>query len=170
MQWGNEADLQLFKILLKTHEVKVDYKVLAEAMGNGITPKAITHRIGRIRTLPGPGDDGDTTPTSTPKAKGTPKKITPKKTPTPRGAAKAAKAAASDSSPTKAATRGKGKKRGAAALAENGDETEEQAETVNQDDDESSQGSATKKAKVEEKLGDSNADSEENVSNYEAEI
>lgn len=41
---------------------------------------------------------------------------------------------------------------------------------MNQDDDEGSQGSATKKAKVEEKLGDSAADSEENVSNYEAEI
>ncbi|KAK3170004.1 hypothetical protein OEA41_009389 [Lepraria neglecta] len=51
MQWGPEVDAKLFMYVLKIHNVKLDYQALALAMGNDVTPKAITHRIARLRQV-----------------------------------------------------------------------------------------------------------------------
>ncbi|KAI5813027.1 hypothetical protein BZA77DRAFT_346528 [Pyronema omphalodes] len=49
MQWNDQADARLFANVLKLHVVKLDYAQLAKAMGNGVTPKAISHRIAKIK-------------------------------------------------------------------------------------------------------------------------
>ncbi|KAF8245757.1 hypothetical protein K440DRAFT_662536 [Wilcoxina mikolae CBS 423.85] len=49
MQWNDQADARLFANVLKLHVVKLDYLALAKAMGNGVTPKAISHRIAKIK-------------------------------------------------------------------------------------------------------------------------
>ncbi|KAA8894510.1 hypothetical protein FN846DRAFT_922921 [Sphaerosporella brunnea] len=49
MQWNDQADARLFANVLKLHVVKLDYPALAKAMGNGVTPKAISHRISKIK-------------------------------------------------------------------------------------------------------------------------
>ncbi|PUU78834.1 hypothetical protein B9Z19DRAFT_1125975 [Tuber borchii] len=41
--------LQLFANVLKHHVVKLDYQRLAQAMGDNVTPKAISHRIAKIK-------------------------------------------------------------------------------------------------------------------------
>ncbi|RVX71683.1 hypothetical protein B0A52_03867 [Exophiala mesophila] len=51
MTWDENADARLFAGLLTTHDIAVDYKKLAAFMGNGCTPKAITHRISKIRSI-----------------------------------------------------------------------------------------------------------------------
>ncbi|MCJ1462304.1 hypothetical protein MMC07_000904 [Pseudocyphellaria aurata] len=153
MQWGNEADVQLFKILLKTHDVKIDYKVLAEGMGNGITPKAITHRIGKIRSLPAEDGEGNPSPIITPK----PVTSKPEKKP-PRARAKAA----ATGSPTKGKERAKGKKRSAATIENSGDETYCEARGIqeNQDGEESP---TKKKVKLGEKFFSSQETDEGNA-------
>ncbi|KAI5787238.1 hypothetical protein EDC01DRAFT_779675 [Geopyxis carbonaria] len=49
MQWNDQADARLFSNVLRIHVVKLDYHALAKAMGNGVTPKAISHRISKIK-------------------------------------------------------------------------------------------------------------------------
>ncbi|CAD6575514.1 MAG: hypothetical protein ASARMPREDX12_002333 [Alectoria sarmentosa] len=51
MQWGHDADAKLFMHVLKIHNVKLDFPALAMAMGNDVTPKAITHRIAKLRSM-----------------------------------------------------------------------------------------------------------------------
>ncbi|KAL9128746.1 MAG: hypothetical protein Q9217_002625 [Psora testacea] len=52
--------------VLKIHKVKLDYQALATAMGNDVTPKAITHRIAKLRSMaeeqvsPHPGQEPGT--------------------------------------------------------------------------------------------------------------
>lgn len=118
-----------------------------------ITPKAITHRIGKIRSLPTSTSDGET-PSTPAKPKASPKK--------PR-APRATKAGAS-APKAKATGGGKGKKRGAATLA---DSDYEEGEKAAPDDD--STGSAAKKVKLGEKLDSSNEEDEEKDVNGEAE-
>ncbi|RPA99560.1 hypothetical protein L873DRAFT_1806416 [Choiromyces venosus 120613-1] len=43
------CSLQLFANVLKHHVVKLDYQQLARAMGDNVTPKAISHRIAKIK-------------------------------------------------------------------------------------------------------------------------
>ncbi|KAG0636947.1 hypothetical protein HOY80DRAFT_1053066 [Tuber brumale] len=49
MQWNDQADARLFANVLKHHVVKLDYQQLARAMGDNVTPKAISHRIAKIK-------------------------------------------------------------------------------------------------------------------------
>ncbi|KAL7270333.1 hypothetical protein RUND412_006969 [Rhizina undulata] len=49
MQWNDHADARLFANVLKLHVVKLDYPALAKSMGEGVTPKAISHRISKIK-------------------------------------------------------------------------------------------------------------------------
>lgn len=51
MQWGPDADAKLFMHVLRIHNVKLDYTALAMAMGNDVTPKALTHRIAKLRSM-----------------------------------------------------------------------------------------------------------------------
>ncbi|MCJ1427713.1 hypothetical protein MMC29_005618 [Sticta canariensis] len=123
-------------------------------MGNGVTPKAITHRIGKIRSLANSTSDGES-PSTPAKPKASPKK--------PR-APRATKAGAS-ASKAKTAGRGKGKKRGAATLA---DSEDEEAGEMTPDND--SAGSASKKVKLGEKIDSSNEEDEANDANGKTEI
>ncbi|MCJ1336478.1 choline dehydrogenase 7 [Bachmanniomyces sp. S44760] len=50
MNWDEKADAKLFAYVLKLHDIKVNYPALAEAMGSDCTPKAITHRIAKIKS------------------------------------------------------------------------------------------------------------------------
>ncbi|KIV88845.1 hypothetical protein PV10_08483 [Exophiala mesophila] len=116
MTWDENADARLFAGLLTTHDITVDYKKLAAFMGNGknpplvpftlivkyesnisitlgCTPKAITHRISKIRsiakTIINTGNDN---------GMGTATAATPTPTPTgKRGYTKATTAAKPDS-------------------------------------------------------------------------
>ncbi|RPB15689.1 hypothetical protein P167DRAFT_571336 [Morchella conica CCBAS932] len=49
MQWNEQADARLFANVLKLHVVKIDYAALAKSMGENVTPKAISHRISKIK-------------------------------------------------------------------------------------------------------------------------
>ncbi|MCJ1344271.1 hypothetical protein MMC31_002474 [Peltigera leucophlebia] len=53
---------------MQIHMITPDYKALAEAMGNDITPKAVSHRIAKIRNLRASAI-GDAEPTKTKKEK-----------------------------------------------------------------------------------------------------
>ncbi|KIW00793.1 uncharacterized protein PV09_07772 [Verruconis gallopava] len=47
---GSDASPQLFAAFIRVHEVKpVNLQALADAMGNGCTPKAISHRLAFIK-------------------------------------------------------------------------------------------------------------------------
>ncbi|CAF9938830.1 hypothetical protein IMSHALPRED_001099 [Imshaugia aleurites] len=82
MQWGPDADAKLFMHVLKIHNVKIDYNALAMAMGNDVTPKALTHRIAKLRSM---ADDASTPVAGAPPGLGLPQ-------PTKRSPAKRAPA------------------------------------------------------------------------------
>lgn len=76
MRWTPEAYLRLFGLTLSLNPIHVDYVKLAEAFGEGVTPKALTHKIAEIRNAgtaavkAGEGEDGS----GPAPAAGTPKK------------------------------------------------------------------------------------------------
>ncbi|KAI9825237.1 MAG: hypothetical protein M1832_001271 [Thelocarpon impressellum] len=49
--WNDRQDVRLFINVLKVHSVKLDYAALAAAMGQGVTGKAISHRIAKLRSI-----------------------------------------------------------------------------------------------------------------------
>lgn len=51
MQWGPDSDAKFFMHVLKIHNVKLDYGALAIAMGNDVTPKALVHRVAKLRSM-----------------------------------------------------------------------------------------------------------------------
>ncbi|KAI9835956.1 MAG: hypothetical protein M1837_003568 [Sclerophora amabilis] len=58
MHWNDQADARLFTHTLKIHNVKLDYPALAAAMGEGVTPKAIQHRIQKLRAFAANEENG----------------------------------------------------------------------------------------------------------------
>ncbi|KAI5800220.1 hypothetical protein DFH27DRAFT_558385 [Peziza echinospora] len=57
MQWDDRADLKLYLLILRAQgpDLKVNCESLARAFGQGVTPEAVKHRVGRIRAK---GDAG----------------------------------------------------------------------------------------------------------------
>ncbi|KAI9875731.1 MAG: hypothetical protein M1830_008061 [Pleopsidium flavum] len=60
MHWNDKTDVKLFLHVLKIHNVKLNYEALAAAMGSDVTPKAISHRISRLRTIAAAAEDDNT--------------------------------------------------------------------------------------------------------------
>ncbi|EEQ33982.1 hypothetical protein McanMca71_002830 [Microsporum canis] len=66
--WNDAANAKLLFAIISTSNAKVDYKAVAEIMGNGCTPIAIQRRLSRIKSKVVP--DGNTSsPATTPKYK-----------------------------------------------------------------------------------------------------
>ncbi|KAI9765382.1 MAG: hypothetical protein M1835_007418 [Candelina submexicana] len=51
MTWNDKADVRLFIHVLKIHSVRLDYPALAAAMGENVTPKALSHRIAKLKAI-----------------------------------------------------------------------------------------------------------------------
>ncbi|KAI9774807.1 MAG: hypothetical protein M1840_000023 [Geoglossum simile] len=51
IRWNAQADVKLFINVLNIHNIKIDYNALADAMGENVTAKAITHRISKLRQI-----------------------------------------------------------------------------------------------------------------------
>ncbi|KAF2142745.1 uncharacterized protein K452DRAFT_297282 [Aplosporella prunicola CBS 121167] len=74
MQWNHEADAKLLAAILKVHSFSVSYQALAEEMGQDCTPKAVTHRIAKLKAIAkGSGNTSASAP-STPRKPRTPAK------------------------------------------------------------------------------------------------
>ncbi|KAL1959058.1 hypothetical protein VTO42DRAFT_3299 [Malbranchea cinnamomea] len=83
VQWTDRANAKLLKAIIKKAKLtKQDYEYLAEIIGDGCTPKAVSNHIYRL--MNGKGDDmgdGAVTPDSTPKKQAKSKPSTPAKSP-----------------------------------------------------------------------------------------
>ncbi|KAL4907430.1 hypothetical protein BDW74DRAFT_124279 [Aspergillus multicolor] len=66
MNWTDQADVKMLLAIITSANAKVDYKAIAEYMGSECTPKAIQHRMQRLREKAKaadslPADDGKDT-------------------------------------------------------------------------------------------------------------
>ncbi|KAL8791939.1 MAG: hypothetical protein Q9195_005428 [Heterodermia aff. obscurata] len=83
VQWTPSVDALFFKVVLKVHDIKVDYKKAEEALreeGIDVTAKALMHRITKLKaTQAEPGEPGKASPMKSAKraADGKPKEVLP---------------------------------------------------------------------------------------------
>ncbi|KAF2756014.1 hypothetical protein EJ05DRAFT_512584 [Pseudovirgaria hyperparasitica] len=89
MNWDTATEAKLFSLLLRESKLSLSADILkriATEMGPECTPKAITHRIAKLRALGATAGDG-TPPDANSSAPATPKKTRAKKAPaTPKSA------------------------------------------------------------------------------------
>ncbi|KAI9814035.1 MAG: hypothetical protein M1827_003499 [Pycnora praestabilis] len=108
VSWNAEADAKLLLLIVKVHDVKLDYAALATGMGEDVTPLAVSKHIAKLRSKAVNANEG--TPTSKPK--GRPKGSTNKVKATPDIASPTTTKITNQTAP-KAITAGKGGKKGA---------------------------------------------------------
>ncbi|KAL2050878.1 hypothetical protein ABVK25_008776 [Lepraria finkii] len=130
MQWGPDVDAKLFMYVLKIHNVKLDYQALAMAMGNDVTPKAIIHRIAKLRQA---ANEHSSPSASASPGLGLPAPRTRAPNKRPRAPATAAKTTPSTKSTTIPLGAGAGTKRKAAPVVPGQLDTAESAEAASAD-------------------------------------
>ncbi|EFR00825.1 hypothetical protein MGYG_03829 [Nannizzia gypsea CBS 118893] len=67
--WDDRVDAKLLFAIITTSATKIDYKAVAEIIGEGCTPKAIQHRLARIKLKANEGNRESSSPAKTPKSK-----------------------------------------------------------------------------------------------------